>query len=66
MEENQNENTLEKYGGFTSDQRERKDFLQAIHIYKEKEQMRRGHVEFIYVAMKNMEAFGVHKDLEVC
>ncbi|KAG5898528.1 hypothetical protein JTB14_038479 [Gonioctena quinquepunctata] len=36
-----------------------KIFINRDHIY------RRGHVEFIYSAMKNMEAFGVHKDLEV-
>lgn len=26
---------------------------------------RRGHVEFIYAALRHMEEFGVHKDLEV-
>ena len=25
---------------------------------------KRGHVEFIYAALKEMEAFGVHKDIE--
>lgn len=36
-----------------------KIFVNRDHIY------RRGHVEFIYSALKNMETFGVHKDLEV-
>lgn len=36
-----------------------KIFVNRDHIY------RRGHVEFIYSALKNMEEFGVHKDLEV-
>lgn len=36
-----------------------KIFINRDHVY------RRGHVEFIYSALKNMEEFGVHKDLEV-
>lgn len=36
-----------------------KIFMNRDHIY------RRGHVEFIYSALKNMEEFGVNKDLEV-
>lgn len=36
-----------------------KIFVNRDHVY------RRGHVEFIYSALKNMEAYGVHKDLEV-
>lgn len=36
-----------------------KIFVNRDHIY------RRGHVEFIYAAMRNMESFGVTKDLEV-
>lgn len=34
-------------------------FINSDHIY------RTGHVEFIYSALKNMEQFGVNKDLEV-
>ncbi|KAJ3650243.1 hypothetical protein Zmor_021941 [Zophobas morio] len=34
-------------------------FINRNHVY------RRGHVEFIYSALKNMESFGVQKDLEV-
>ncbi|KAJ8916863.1 hypothetical protein NQ315_005870 [Exocentrus adspersus] len=36
-----------------------KIFVNRDHVY------RRGHVEFIYSALKNMKEFGVHKDLEV-
>ncbi|VEN38989.1 unnamed protein product [Callosobruchus maculatus] len=36
-----------------------KYFINEDHVY------RRGHVEFIYSAMKHMQEFGVHKDLEV-
>ncbi|XP_060523211.1 evolutionarily conserved signaling intermediate in Toll pathway, mitochondrial [Cylas formicarius] len=41
-------------------------YLDMIRIYVNREHVyRRGHVEFIYAALKNMEEFGVHKDLEV-
>ncbi|KAJ9581180.1 hypothetical protein L9F63_023639 [Diploptera punctata] len=36
-----------------------------IRIYESRETLRRGHVEFIYSALKHMEEFGVQKDLEV-
>jgi len=40
-------------------------FLDMIHIFESKGIHRRGHVEFIYAALRHMEQFGVHKDLEV-
>ena len=40
-------------------------FLDMIRIYESRERQRRGHVEFIYAALRHMEEFGVHKDLEV-
>ncbi|XP_064211967.1 evolutionarily conserved signaling intermediate in Toll pathway, mitochondrial isoform X2 [Tribolium castaneum] len=41
-------------------------YLDMIHIFVNRDSVhRRGHVEFIYSALKNMESFGVHKDLEV-
>lgn len=40
-------------------------FLDMIHIFESKGVHRRGHVEFIYAALRHMEEFGVHKDLEV-
>jgi evolutionarily conserved signaling intermediate in Toll pathway len=40
-------------------------FLQLIDIYDERNKHRRGHVEFIYAALKNLEMFNCHKDLEV-
>ncbi|CAH1971877.1 unnamed protein product [Acanthoscelides obtectus] len=40
-------------------------YLEAIRIFVNEDHIyRRGHVEFIYSAMKHMEEFGVHKDLE--
>lgn len=40
-------------------------YLELINIFVKKDIQRRGHVEFIYSALKNMEQFDVHKDLEV-
>lgn len=40
-------------------------YLEMLNIYKEKEIKRRGHVEFIYSALKHMKEFGVEKDLDV-
>lgn len=37
----------------------------TIEVFKDKEKLLRGHVEFINAALKNMEEFGVHKDVEV-
>lgn len=34
-----------------------------IKIFESKDKHRRNHVEFIYAALKNMDAFGVQKDL---
>lgn len=52
-------------GYFKIDQRNKDNFLITIETFKEKEKLLRGHVEFIKAALKNMEEFGVHKDLEV-
>lgn len=44
----------------------RDTYLDMIYIYLNREEVhRRNHVEFIYAALKNMESFGVNKDLEV-
>lgn len=41
-------------------------YLEMVKIYINREHVyRRGHVEFIYSALKHMEEFGVQKDLEV-
>ena len=39
-------------------------FLEAIKIYTTRAGPRRGQVEFIYSALKYMEEFGAHKDLQ--
>ncbi|KAI5651906.1 evolutionarily conserved signaling intermediate in toll pathway domain-containing protein [Phthorimaea operculella] len=45
--------------------KDKKAYLDAIKIYEDRtDKRRRGHVEFIYAAMKRMKEFGVNKDLE--
>lgn len=44
--------------------KDKSTYIEMIKIFEEKNVHRRNHVEFIYAALKNMEAFGVHKDLE--
>lgn len=43
----------------------KQSYLDMVHIFEGRDIHRRGHVEFIYAAMRNMEEFGVNKDLEV-
>jgi evolutionarily conserved signaling intermediate in Toll pathway len=45
--------------------KDRNSFLEMIDIYIDKAPHRRNHVEFIYAALKNMEQYGVIKDLEI-
>lgn len=40
-------------------------YLDMVYIFNERDVHRRGHVEFIYSALKHMKEYGVHKDLEV-
>jgi len=52
-----------KYFEQSDDQRNKESFEGAVDIFTDKDSRRRGSVEFIYAAMRNMEAFGVHRDL---
>nr|XP_045608013.1 evolutionarily conserved signaling intermediate in Toll pathway, mitochondrial-like [Procambarus clarkii]XP_045608015.1 evolutionarily conserved signaling intermediate in Toll pathway, mitochondrial-like [Procambarus clarkii]XP_045608016.1 evolutionarily conserved signaling intermediate in Toll pathway, mitochondrial-like [Procambarus clarkii]XP_045608017.1 evolutionarily conserved signaling intermediate in Toll pathway, mitochondrial-like [Procambarus clarkii]XP_045608018.1 evolutionarily c len=52
-------------GYFASKDRTKESFLIACDVFKSRGPHLRGHVEFIYAAMKYMEEYGVHKDLEV-
>lgn len=45
--------------------KDKANYLDMIRVFETKDIHRRNHVEFIYAAMKNMEEFGVHKDLSV-
>lgn len=40
-------------------------YLTMVDIFLDRDVHRRNHVEFIYAALKNMETFGVHRDIEV-
>lgn len=40
-------------------------YLTMVDIFLDRDVHRRNHVEFIYAALKNMESFGVHRDVEV-
>lgn len=54
------------HGSFESETNKTKEsYLDMIRIFEEKEKHRRNHVEFIYAALKNMEEYNVHRDLEV-
>lgn len=53
-------------GSFESMKNKDKDnYLDMIKVFEDKDIHRRNHVEFIYAALKNMEDYGVHKDLAV-
>ena len=53
-------------GGFeTVIYKDRNSYLEMIDIFLNKDVHRRNHVEFIYAALKNMEEFGVIRDIEV-
>lgn len=43
----------------------RKTYMDMVQIFESRDIHRRNHVEFIYAAMKSMESFGVHRDVEV-
>lgn len=43
----------------------RETYLNMVQIFETKNVHRRNHVEFIYAALRNMEPFGVHRDIEV-
>lgn len=47
-------------------EKNRNTYIEMIKIYISRENVyRTGHVEFIYTALKNMEEFGVNRNLEV-
>jgi len=64
-DEDQKTSAVITQGYFTSEKEDKnkENFEGAIDIFTHKDNRRRGSVEFIYAAMRNMEQFGVHKDL---
>ncbi|KAG7210294.1 hypothetical protein KM043_011838 [Ampulex compressa] len=47
------------------ERKEKETFLEVLQTYEKDHTIRQGHVEFINTALKYMEEFGVHKDLEI-
>lgn len=43
----------------------RSTYLDMVKLFETQNVHRRNHVEFIYAALKSMESFGVHRDVEV-
>lgn len=52
-------------GYFSAREKNKDAFMVACDAFRDRGPQLRGHVEFIYAAIKNMEEFGVHRDLEV-
>lgn len=44
--------------------KDKQTFLKIINAYQERDKVKKGHLEFIYAALKYMEDFGVDGDLE--
>lgn len=67
--ENDNKNTkalMERLDFKNVESKNRDTYLEMVKIFVNRDNVyRRGHVEFIYSALKHMEEFGVNKDLEV-
>ncbi|XP_043099633.1 evolutionarily conserved signaling intermediate in Toll pathway, mitochondrial [Puntigrus tetrazona] len=48
-----------------SDSKSKADFNRVVDVFSQKDIRRRGHVEFIYAALKKMPEFGVERDITV-
>ncbi|KAJ6635006.1 Evolutionarily conserved signaling intermediate in Toll pathway, mitochondrial [Pseudolycoriella hygida] len=46
-------------------EKNRDTYLAMVDVFLDRDVHRRNHVEFIYAALKHMETFGVHRDVEV-
>ncbi|KYN44306.1 Evolutionarily conserved signaling intermediate in Toll pathway, mitochondrial [Trachymyrmex septentrionalis] len=57
--------TLVLHAFLNAENKEREAYLDILREYKTNNEMRRGHVEFIQVALKYMDEFGVNRDLAV-
>lgn len=51
----------EYFGHQTEKERNKETFKNAIELFNKRDQRKRGAVEFINAALKNMEAYGVHR-----
>ncbi|BES98801.1 Evolutionarily conserved signaling intermediate in Toll [Nesidiocoris tenuis] len=55
--------SYDDFGGIANKNKE--TYLEMVNLYKDSERLRRGHVEFIYSALRHMKEFGVEKDLQI-
>ncbi|KAL4701904.1 hypothetical protein ACJJTC_013763 [Scirpophaga incertulas] len=59
------EKSLITYDPFwNKSKKDKSSYLEVIKMFEGRDIRRRGHVEFIYAALKQMDEFGVKKDLE--
>lgn len=63
-ERHETETRVSLQGYFSSEDKSKETFLAACQVFKDRSRHLRGHVEFIYAALRHMEEFGVQKDLE--
>ncbi|XP_023288952.1 evolutionarily conserved signaling intermediate in Toll pathway, mitochondrial isoform X2 [Orussus abietinus] len=59
------ENSVMKISFAKSKDQDKENFLDILRAYTLDNERRRSHVEFLYAAMKYMEQFNVHMDLEM-
>ncbi|XP_049981445.1 evolutionarily conserved signaling intermediate in Toll pathway, mitochondrial [Alexandromys fortis] len=55
----------EPFGSSANGERDKKSFIRAVHSFGEHNVRKRGHVDFIYLALRKMPEFGVERDLSV-
>lgn len=55
----------ELFGSSSNGERDKKSFIRAVRSFGEHNVRKRGHVDFIYLALRKMPEFGVERDLSV-
>lgn len=53
------------FGPSANGERDKTSFIRAVHSFGEHSVRKRGHVDFIYLALRKMVEFGVERDLSV-
>ncbi|VDK18976.1 unnamed protein product [Anisakis simplex] len=68
VEDDRSERSLqhidEHFEAVPAEERNKKSFNAAIEVFRQKRTQSRGHVEFINSALKYLEEYGLHKDLD--
>ncbi|KAH0950780.1 hypothetical protein HN011_006754 [Eciton burchellii] len=65
QKDDKNNMSLILYSFANIEKREKETYLDVLRQYKKGNELRRGHVEFIKIALKYMDEFGVNHDLAV-